>query len=118
MKPSSAKAKGRSLQDAVKMLFQALLPLEDKVDVKTAVMGESGADIKFYGVPRKLFNMAVECKNVEKLNLWSAYDQAISHKEGNETPVVFCKKNRREILATIPATFFFELLEVYIKRDK
>ena len=40
---------------------------------KTAVMGESGEDIKMARAAREKFPFSIECKNVEKLNVWEAY---------------------------------------------
>ena len=75
MKPSSAKAKGRALQDWTrKRLMGGAFDIHED-DIKTAVMGESGEDIKD-GSCREKFPFSVECKNVEKLNVWEAYEQA------------------------------------------
>ncbi len=47
MKTSSAKAKGRRLQQTVRDKILSLFPtLELDVDVRSAIMGETGEDIK------------------------------------------------------------------------
>ena len=39
-------------------------------------MGDSGEDILLSPAARKLFPFSVECKNQEKLNIWSSLEQA------------------------------------------
>lgn len=107
MKPSSAKAKGRVLQDWVAEQIRRL-PGVHPDDVKCAIMGESGADVKCFGTARKVFPYSVECKNTERLNVWDAYEQAKSHKGGE--PLLVMKKNRKKPLVVIDAEHFFELI--------
>ena len=57
---------------------------------------------------RKLFPYKVECKNVEKLNVWKAYEQAGDH-EGEEEPLLIIKKNNKNPLVVVDAEFFFKL---------
>ena len=71
VKPSSAKAKGRLLQDWTRNQLITELQIHPE-DIKTAVMGESGEDIKMARAAREKFPMSIECKNVEKLNVWEA----------------------------------------------
>lgn len=107
MTPRSVKAKGRSLQNWVKRKLVEILELKEE-DIKKAVMGENGVDVKMYGENRTAFPYDIECKNVEKLNVWAAYDQASANAE-NE-PLLIMKKNRREPLVVIDAVKFFELV--------
>jgi len=79
-------------------------------------MGASGEDVQLSPAARKLFPYSVECKNVEKLNHSSAWDQTVSN-AGDYEPALFTKKNRREVLVTIRAEHFFKLLEsIYEKQ--
>lgn len=111
MKTSSAKAKGRNLQNAVRDLIVAILPDRLKCQARAALMGETGADIKIVGEARDYFPYSVECKNQERLNLWASWDQT-THNAGKEklSPLLFIKKNRTEILAVMKATEFFDML--------
>ena len=109
MKPSSAKAKGRLLQDWTRNQLITELQLHPE-DVKTAVMGESGEDIKMARAAREKFPMSIECKNVEKLNVWEAYEQA-SANCGDYEPIVVMKKNRKKPLVVVDAEYFIQLFK-------
>jgi hypothetical protein len=63
-------------------------------DIKSAIMGESSVDIKLSPFARKVIPYSIECKNVEKLNIWSAIEQAESNVIKDTTPVVVFKRNR------------------------
>ena len=108
MKPSSAKAKGRALQDWIRLkLIEEYDMFEE--DIKTAVMGESGEDIKMARAAREKFPFSIEAKNVEKLNVWQAYDQA-KENAGKYEPIVVMKKNRKKPLVVIDAEAFIKLM--------
>ena len=108
MKPSSAKAKGRALQDWIRnKLIEEFDIHED--DIKTAVMGESGEDIKMARAAREKFPFSIEAKNVEKLNVWQAYEQA-KENAGDYEPLVVMKKNRKKPLVVMDAESFIKLM--------
>lgn len=109
MKTRSCKAKGRRLQNWVRDKILHLFPELEKDDVKSAIMGESGCDIKLSPHACRVFPYAVEAKNVEKLNVWSAYDQAKEHSDTLE-PIVVMKKNGREPLVLVEAIHFLNLV--------
>jgi hypothetical protein len=111
MKPRSAKAKGRRFQSEVKELILESFPLLEPDDVKPAIMGESGEDIKLSPAARKLFPYAVECKNTEKLNIWSALEQAEANAKNQNTPLLFFKRNRSKAYVAMEADHLFELLK-------
>ena len=73
MKSRSAKNKGKRLQNKVRdLLLESFTDLEPD-DVKSAIMGESGEDIKLSRAARRLIPYSFECKNQEKLNIWEKY---------------------------------------------
>ena len=75
MKTQSAKAKGRRLQQWVRdQLIDKLLISEE--DVESRSMGASGEDLIMARDARRKFPYSIECKNVEKVNVWDAYEQA------------------------------------------
>ena len=43
----------------------------------------------------------IECKNVQKLNIINAYEQAVRDAREGETPMVFHKKDRKPWLVTM-----------------
>ena len=112
MRTSSAKAKGRRLQDWVRAQVVSLLGLPEDTDlVRTAIMGESGADVQVSSHLRGSFPFSIECKNQEKYKtLYNNYDQAKSHDELLE-PLLFIKMNHRPPLVVMDATEFFNWME-------
>ena len=67
MKASSSKAKGRRLQDFVRDKLRGLFTKLEDDDIKAAIMGESGEDIKLSPAARKIIPYSFECKNQERL---------------------------------------------------
>ena len=76
MKTQSAKAKGRKLQQWVRDLILETWNELEPDDVRSTSMGAGGEDLQLSPAARRKFGYSVECKNVEKLNVWSAYEQA------------------------------------------
>lgn len=109
MKPSSAKAKGRRLQQEVRDLFLENAPSLEPDDIRSTSMGAAGEDILFSPAARKLYPFSVECKNVEKLNVWEAIKQAKEHNP-KYTPLVAFTKNGEDIYVAIPIKKFLEIL--------
>tara|TARA_Y100000004_G_C8650295_1_gene300808 strand:- start:172 stop:555 length:384 start_codon:yes stop_codon:yes gene_type:complete len=109
MKASSAKGKGRRLQNYLKdKLYECFPSLRDG-DIKGAVMGESGEDIKLSPAAQDLIPYSFECKNQERLNIWESLSQA----EGNSndrTPVVVFKRNRTKTYVAIDLEAFLILI--------
>ena len=102
MKTSSAKAKGRNLQnlvrDKLRSIFLGKVLEED--DIKSQTMGMTGEDIVLSPAAKKIIPYSFECKNVEKLNIWNALEQAESNCEGR-TPVLVFKRNRSKVYVAI-----------------
>lgn len=104
------KAKGRQLQNWVADEIRKLTGLP-KTDIKPAIMGETGMDIKLSQEARKRFGFAVECKNQEKLNIWKALEQAeFCAKEEGLKPLLFFKRKNTNYYVSLQAKDFFELL--------
>lgn len=112
MKPSSAKAKGRRLQDDIRKRLLARFPQLEEDDVKTAIMGESGEDIHLSPVARGLVPFSIEAKNKERLSIWAAIEQAKKH---GHPPLVVFKRNHSEVYATLS---FDDLLTLLVRCDK
>ena len=111
MKTSSGKAKGRRLQNKIRDLL--LEHFSDKLepdDVKVAIMGESGEDIKLSPAARKLIPYSFECKNQEKLSIWSSLEQAAEN-SGDYPPVLIFKRNRSKTYVTIELEEFMKLID-------
>ena len=108
MKPRSAKNKGKRLQNKVRDLILEKFNQLEPDDVRSVTMGESGEDILLSPAARKLFPFSTECKNQEKLNIWSSLEQAETN-SGNHIPIVIFKRNRSK---TFVALEFEKLLEL------
>ncbi len=108
MKPRSAKNKGKRLQNKVRDLILEKFNTLEPDDVRSITMGDSGEDIFLSPAARKLFPFSVECKNQEKLNIWSSLEQAETN-SGNHIPIVIFKRNRSK---TYVALEFEKLLEL------
>lgn len=79
-------------------------------DIESRSMGAPGEDLIMARAAREKFPLSIECKNVEKLNVWEAYDQAQANSKDYEAVVVM-KKNGKKPLAVIDAEYFISLFE-------
>lgn len=107
MKTQSAKAKGRRLQQEFRKLLIEELDIHPE-DIESRSMGAGGEDLIMARAAREKFPYSIECKNVEKLNVWDAYDQASSNK-GNYEPIVVMRKNNKKALVVVDAEYFVRL---------
>ena len=109
MKPRSAKNKGKRLQNTIRDLILEKFDTLEKDDVRSITMGDSGEDILLSPAARRLFPFSVECKNQEKLNIWSALEQA-EENSGDHSPLVIFKRNRSKTYAVLEFDKLLELL--------
>ena len=109
MKTRSAKNKGKRLQNQVRDLILEKFNKLEEDDVRSITMGDSGEDILLSPAARRLFPFSVECKNQEKLNIWSSLEQAEDN-ASNYTPLLIFKRNRSKTYVTLSLEDFLELL--------
>lgn len=79
-------------------------------DAKRSVQynGKDGqADV--LGLP----HIHIECKRVEKLNIYDAIDQAKRDAKNGDSPTVFHRKNRCNWLVTMELTEFMKIYQAY-----
>ena len=107
MKTQSAKAKGRKLQQWIRNFLIESLDIHPE-DIESRSMGAGGEDLIMSRAARQAFPYSVECKNQEKLNVWSAYEQA-SQNSGEYTPLVVLKRNNVKPLVLIDAEEFVNI---------
>ena len=110
MKPRSAKNKGKRLQNKVRDLILEKFNQLEPDDVRSVTMGESGEDILLSPAARKLFPFSTECKNQEKINIWSSLEQAETN-SGNHIPIVIFKRNRSKTYVALEFEKLLELLD-------
>lgn len=110
MKPHSAKAKGRRLQQYVRDQIIEVLGLSAD-DVFSRSMGSCGTDVFCSPTGRATFPFAAECKNSETLSIYKAWDQALANAQKEELePLVVYKKNGRDPLAIVDFNMFLRLV--------
>ena len=107
MKTSSAKAKGRRLQQWVRSLLIETLHVHEE-DIESRSMGSGGEDLIMARDARTKFPYSIECKNQEKINVWESYNQAKENCKGYE-PRVVMKRNKSDPLVVIDAKTFINL---------
>lgn len=113
MRTKSAKAKARRLQDWVVQKLITILDLTPEQTVKPAIMGEKGVDVQLATSVSSIFPYSIECKNVERLNIWDAWEQTTANclksSLSNTHPLLIISKNRKTPLAIVDAEHFIRL---------
>jgi hypothetical protein len=107
MKTSSAKAKGRRLQQWVRDQLIEQLDVHPE-DIESRSMGAGGEDLILARAAREKFPYSIECKNQESINIWKAYEQAQENSKNYE-PIVIIKRNNTKPLVLVDADFFMKL---------
>jgi len=111
MKTSSAKAKGRKLQQWFRDLLIEKLNVHPE-DIESRSMGAGGEDLIMSKAARNKFPYSIECKNQERMNIWSAWDQANNNK-GIYEPLVVIKKNGVKPLVVLDAENFLDMIKEF-----
>jgi len=111
MKTSSAKAKGRKLQNLVRDKLRKAFEFLEPDDIKSQVMGMTGEDIVLSPAARQHIPFSFECKNVERLNFWECIKQTEANRKDCTAPALVIKKNRREPYVAIPLDIFIDIIE-------
>ena len=112
MKPRSAKAKGRRLQDQVAQDLAHAFELSPEL-IHKSIMGETGIDVMVLGPDaKKTGNLGIECKNQEALRLWPAWQQTKANAaKAKRQPVLVTTRNNHEVLAVLSWKGLLELLQ-------
>ena len=119
MKTSSAKNKGRKLQqfvrDSLRIVFAPLGTEDD--DFKSTSMGVSGVDIAISPAGRNAIyrvtgfsDISVECKNQESINLCSTFWKHYDKYSKNGMPILIHKRNGTNPTVTLTWEDFILLL--------
>mgnify|MGYP003667114851 FL=1 len=109
MKTQSAKAKGRRLQQQFRDLLIEHLEIHPE-DIESRSMSAGGEDLIMARAAREKFPYSIECKNVEKLNVWEAYKQASENSKDYE-PLVVMKRNNQKALVVLDAEQFVKIYQ-------
>ena len=111
MKTQAKKAKGRRLQQQFMQLLIEKLNI-DPEDIESRSMGAGGEDLIMSKAARNKFPYSIECKNQERMNIWSAWDQANNNK-GIYEPLVVIKKNGVKPLVVLDAENFLDMIKEF-----
>ena len=111
MKTSSAKAKGRLLQQLIRDKILDTFPLLETDDVKSTSMGAQGEDIQLSPAARRWFPFSVECKSRATISTYAWYQQAKTNAPKDTTPIVVMKQNHSKPLVLIDLDSFMELVK-------
>ena len=106
---SSAKAKGRRLQQYVRDQILGLFPQLEPDDVRSTSMGSGGEDVQLSPAARRLFPYSVECKSNKSFAIYKIMEQATDNCPKGATPLAIIKGDRQKPLAVIDAQVFFKL---------
>ena len=104
----SRKAKGRNLQKEVVARILAHFSFLHSSDVQSTSMGAPGVDVKLSKAAQDVFPMAIECKAVEKVNIWDAWGQA-KHNSKDLNPLLVIRKARKEAIAVVDLEYLLSL---------
>ena len=108
MKPSSAKQKGRLLQQKVRDAVLQSFPQLEPDDVRSTSMGAGGCDVQLSPAAQRAFPYDVECKSLAAIGVYKFYAQAKTH--GKLEPLVVVKQNGAKPLAIVDFEHFMELV--------
>jgi len=116
IKISSAKAKGRWLQDWVAArigeMFGVSAGHADDDLIEPRPMGQKGVDVILRGNIARRFPFAIECKSGQSVNWLEAMRQAKANcKEGQEWMVFIKRKEFRTPAVMLDARVFFSICE-------
>jgi|TARA_B110000238_G_scaffold176351_1_gene197353 hypothetical protein len=109
MKTSSAKQKGRKLQQWMRDLLIQKLDVHPE-DIESRSMGSQGEDLIMARAAREKFPLSIECKNQESVNVWKSYQQAAEN-SGEYEPIVVIKRNQSKPLVVIDAEYFVAMFK-------
>lgn len=105
----SRKGKGRRLQQWVAAKLIEILGIHEE-DIESRSMGAGGEDLIMARAAREKFPYSIECKNQEKIKIWSSYKQA-KENAGKYEPIVVLKRNHSKPLVLVDAEYFIRLHE-------
>jgi hypothetical protein len=110
---SSAKAKGRNLQQWVCQKISELTGLPWGADEVIASREgcQSGTDVRLVGIAKERFPFSVECKWQETWNVLPWIEQARTNQLPGTDWLLVIKKNRIKPVVVMDAERFFELLK-------
>ena len=117
IKTSSAKAKGRRLQQWIAKRISDItgLPYGKDEVIESREMGQSGVDVKLYGDAKEMFPFSVEAKAQETWSIPAWIKQAKDNQLKDTDWLLFATKNHFDKVVIMDADVFFDIYEQYIE---
>jgi hypothetical protein len=109
MKTASAKSKGRRATQETREAILKRFPELEPDDIIVTPSGVTGEDLRLSPKARSLFPFCIEVKNQEKLNIWSAFEQAKTH--GGHKPLLVFRRNRSKLMVCLELEDFLECVK-------
>ncbi len=110
IKTSSAKAKGRKLQQWVVTKLHEKFPNLEEGDLKSTSMGANGEDVQMSPAARKSIPLSIECKARGSLAVYGWLEQAKANCPKGFEPVLVVKQDRSKPVVIVDADYFFTLI--------
>lgn len=108
----NSKQKGARSERLLAHSLNALLSDEGITTRRGQQFSGANGDADVVGLPE----IHIECKHVERLNIYDAMEQSKRDARKGELPVVFHKKNRKEWLVTMPLIEWIKLYKAFIHK--
>ncbi len=102
--------KGRGYQTKIKELLISRFGMPDG-EIRCAIGAETGTDIKLTGHAKSKFPFSIECKKVEKLNIWKALKQAEANTDEGTAPLVIFSRNHADDYVALRLEDFLDLIK-------
>lgn len=80
-------------------------------DVVSTSMGAGGEDVRLSPLARSAVPLSIECKCVERLNVWACIEQAARNAPNDATPCVVFSRNRASTYAVVEWDVLLSLLK-------
>ena len=109
MRPQSCKSKGRRLQQQVAQNILEAFPELGNGDAVSTSMGAGGEDIRMSPAARGCIPLSIECKNVEKINIWGCLEQTSKNTPSEASPCLVFTRNRSPVWAVVPWDLLLDL---------
>ena len=109
MRPQSCKSKGRRLQQKVAASIVRAFPQLADDDAVSTSMGAPGEDVRLSPRARAVLPLSLECKCVERLNVWAHLEQAQRNAPKGTTPCLVFSRNRAPTYAVVPWDVLLDL---------
>jgi hypothetical protein len=108
-----AKNKGRLGQQEIRDRLLKEFPEFEPDDIKSTIMGDSGADIQLSPAARRKLNIAVEVKRRKAAGktFYDFLEQANNHVSKGEDPVVFFRADRKDWLVILDIDTYMKMLK-------